>query len=66
MIFCGGLGNLIDRAFRGHVIDFLHFYYENYSFYVFNFADTYITVGVVIYLIGIIYQYNKQNEDQTS
>ena len=27
MIFCGGLGNLIDRAFRGHVFDFLHFYY---------------------------------------
>lgn len=66
MIFCGGLGNLIDRAFRGYVIDFLHFYYENYSFYVFNFADTFITVGVVIYLIGFIYQYNKQNEDQTS
>ena len=61
-----GCKHLIDRAFRGHVIDFLHFHYENYSFYVFNFADTYITVGVVIYSIGIIYQYNKRNEDQTS
>ena len=34
MILSGGLGNLIDRVVWGHVIDFIHFYYENYSFYV--------------------------------
>ena len=67
LILSGGIGNLIDRTFRGHVIDFIHIYYENYSFYVFNFADTYITIGVIIYLIGMIDQYkNKKNENKTS
>ena len=67
LILSGGIGNLVDRTFRGHVIDFIHIYYENYSFYVFNFADTYITIGVIIYLIGMIDQYkNKKNENKTS
>jgi signal peptidase II len=67
LILSGGIGNLIDRTFRGHVIDFIHIYYENYSFYVFNFADTYITIGVIIYLIGMIIQYkNKKNENKVS
>ena len=67
LILGGGIGNLIDRTFRGHVIDFIHIYYENYSFYVFNFADTYITIGVIIYLIGMIDQYkNKKNKNKTS
>ena len=47
----GGIGNLIDRSFRGHVIDFIVFYYENYSFYIFNFADSFITIGVLIYIL---------------
>ena len=67
LILSGGIGNLVDRTFRGYVIDFIHIYYENYSFYVFNFADTYITIGVIIYLIGMIDQYkNKKNENKTS
>jgi len=67
LILSGGMGNLLDRTLRGYVVDFIHLYYENYSFYVFNFADTYITIGVVIYIIGMIYQYkSKGNENQVS
>ncbi len=67
LILSGGMGNLIDRTFRGYVVDFIHLYYESYSFYVFNFADTYITIGVIIYIIGMIYQYkSKGNENQAS
>ena len=67
LILSGGIGNLLDRTFRGYVVDFIHLYYENYSFYVFNFADTYITIGVIIYIIGMIYQYkSKENENQAS
>jgi signal peptidase II len=67
LILSGGIGNLLDRTFRGYVVDFIHLYYESYSFYVFNFADTYITIGVIIYIIGMIYQYkNKGNENQAS
>ena len=54
MILSGGLGNLIDRSFRGHVVDFIHVYYESYSFYIFNFADTFITIGVIIYILNIM------------
>ncbi len=54
LILSGGLGNLIDRAFRGHVIDFINFYYDNYSFYVFNFADTFITIGVIFYIFSML------------
>ena len=67
LILSGGMGNLIDRTFRGYVVDFIHLYYESYSFYVFNFADTYITIGVIIYIIDMIYQYkSKGNENQAS
>ena len=55
LIFCGGAGNLIDRIFLGHVVDFIHVFYQNYSFYVFNFADSYITIGGTLYLIYIIF-----------
>ena len=54
MILSGGIGNLIDRTLSGHVIDFIHFYYMNYSFYIFNFADTFITIGVMIYILDLL------------
>ena len=54
MILSGGIGNLIDRTLWGHVIDFIHFYYMNYSFYIFNFADTFITIGVIIYILDLL------------
>tara|TARA_B100001109_G_C18858363_1_gene472765 strand:- start:2981 stop:3181 length:201 start_codon:yes stop_codon:yes gene_type:complete len=66
MILAGGLGNLIDRSFRGYVIDFIYLYYDNYSFYVFNFADTYITFGVIFYLLGIVCSKLKTNGNQAS
>ena len=50
LIISGGLGNLVDRVFLGYVVDFVHVFYQDYSFYVFNLADTYITVGIILYL----------------
>ena len=50
LISSGGLGNLVDRAFLGYVVDFIHVFYQDYSFYVFNMADSYITVGIILYL----------------
>lgn len=44
LILAGGLGNLIDRIFYGHVIDFLDFRFWP----VFNVADSAITVGAFI------------------
>jgi signal peptidase II len=66
MILSGGVGNLIDRSFRGYVIDFIHFYYESYSFYIFNLADTFITIGVIIYLLNIVIPKFTQDGNKVS
>ena len=66
MILSGGIGNLIDRTFRGYVVDFINFYYESYSFYIFNFADTFITIGVIVYLLDIFVSKSKKNGKQVS
>ena len=66
MILSGGLGNLIDRVVWGHVIDFIHFYYENYSFYIFNLADTFITIGVIIYFLDLLAMKLVSNANTTS
>jgi signal peptidase II len=51
-LLCGGIiGNLIDRIWHGHVIDFLLFQFGSYEFPVFNIADTAICTGVGLYLI---------------
>ena len=63
LILCGGAGNLIDRIFIGHVVDFIHVFYQEYSFYVFNFADSYITIGVTLYLIYILFIGEEKEAD---
>ena len=51
LIFGGIVGNLIDRLFRGHVIDFIYFYLQQrggreVGFPAFNIADSAICTGV--------------------
>ena len=47
LIIGGALGNMLDRARIGSVIDFVHVSYRAWSFAVFNFADAAITMGVI-------------------
>ena len=63
LILSGGAGNLIDRILIGHVVDFIHVFYQEYSFYVFNFADSYITIGVMLYLIYILFIGEEKEAD---
>ena len=51
MILGGAIGNVIDRFIHGAVVDFLHFYAFEYSFYVFNVADSAISLGVVFLIM---------------
>jgi signal peptidase II len=48
LILAGALGNLIDRIFRGSVIDFLDFYVKEWHWPVYNVADSCVTVGAVL------------------
>jgi signal peptidase II len=48
LIFGGAVGNLIDRARFGAVVDFLDFYWRQYHWPAFNVADSAITVGVAL------------------
>ncbi|MGL4226418.1 MAG: signal peptidase II [Rickettsia sp.] len=59
----GAVGNLIDRFVRGAVFDFIHFHYQNYSLPVFNLADCFITIGVII-LIEDYYSTKKVIEEK--
>lgn len=45
LIIGGALGNLIDRAVYGHVVDYILFHTRTWSFAVFNLADSFISVG---------------------
>lgn len=51
LVLGGAIGNIIDRVRFGHVVDFLHFFWQEYSFYVFNLADAAITLGVGLLLV---------------
>ena len=54
LILGGAIGNLIDRATMGYVLDFVDVYWRGFHFWAFNVADSAITVGVTLMLIDAI------------
>ena len=48
MILGGALGNIFDRIYYSSVIDFIDIGYNNYHWFIFNVADIFITLGVVM------------------
>jgi signal peptidase II len=55
LIFGGALGNVVDRARLGEVIDFIDVYYRSYHWPAFNVADSAITVGVILLLYRLVF-----------
>jgi len=51
LIIGGAVGNLIDRAMRGHVVDYVYFHTPVWSFAIFNLADAFITVGAGLVIL---------------
>ncbi len=51
MIIGGSLGNLFDRLYYSSVPDFIDFHYNNFHWFIFNVADIFISLGVIVLLI---------------
>ena len=52
----GATGNLVDRFFYGYVTDFIHFRWHDTSFFVNNFADCFISFGVIFFIAHLFCQ----------
>ena len=59
IIISGALSNIIDRIFNGYVIDFIYFHYKDFFWPAFNFADIYITIGIIMIVINILRKINN-------
>ena len=50
LILAGAVGNLIDRLLFGQVVDFFDFMIGDYHWYIFNVADSAVTIGMILFL----------------
>lgn len=64
LIISGAFGNLIDRIFRGYVVDFISFSFFGYEASIFNIADSFITIGIILYIINILLE-GKYGKDKS-
>ena len=62
LLCAGAVGNMIDRIFRGYVVDF--FYFKLIDFPVFNVADIYVTTAAVILIVLIVFLYKEEDFDR--
>ena len=60
LMISGGLGNIIDRIFRGYVIDYIEVLFVD--FYIFNFADCLVTCAAIVMICNQIYEIIKENK----
>ena len=53
-ILGGAIGNLIDRATAGYVLDFVDASWQGWHFWAFNVADAAITIGVMLMILDLV------------
>ena len=66
LILSGAIGNLIDRMFYGKVVDFLDLMIGNFHWYIFNIADSSVTIGMILFIIHSIYIEQKKTNDEST
>lgn len=54
LIIGGAIGNILDRIFRGYVVDFIDVHINGNHWYVFNIADSAVTIGLFFLLYSSI------------
>ena len=59
LVIAGTVGNFIDRILLGGVVDFISLVFGTYRFPVFNFADSFLTVGVILVIIHLLFLSNN-------
>jgi len=62
VILGGAVGNFLDRARHGEVVDFLQFNFGSYTFPLFNLADTAICVGVALVILDALLSTKQENK----
>ncbi len=63
LILGGALGNLYDRIFFGAVPDFIDFHIRDFHWFVFNVADIFISIGVIIMILSEFMVTKTSNEE---
>ena len=63
LIIAGALGNLFDRVSYGEVVDFIHIKLGSFwEWYIFNIADTSVSIGMILFLIHSFYFQDESKE----
>ena len=61
-LIAGAIGNYIDRIAKNYVVDFIYFSLINFP--VFNVADCYVTVSVILLFILILFYYKDDDLEE--
>lgn len=64
LVLAGGIGNLIERALNGYVVDFFEFQFINFA--VFNIADCFVCIGLGLYLLYFVLDEIKNKKDKSN
>ena len=62
LVLAGAVGNMIDRIFRGYVVDFFEFTFFDWP--VFYVADIYVVVGVILLAILILFVIKEEPKEK--
>ena len=64
LVLSGAIGNLIDRLLRGFVVDFISFKLFGEQMPIFNVADIFVTIGVLLLILCIIWGEKNENNSK--
>ena len=61
VIIIGAISNILDRTINKYVVDFILLHYQGYYWPAFNFADIYITIGIIMLIISF-FKVSEENK----